>query len=50
MGTAWLSNLPHTDHEIFSSEVASGKLLDAGGTALAYDVGILPLALLGTVI
>ncbi|KLO29772.1 hypothetical protein ABW16_09185 [Mycolicibacter heraklionensis] len=50
VGTALLFNLPQIDYEIFTSELADGNLLDAIGTTLAYDLGILPLALVGAVI
>jgi len=50
VGTALLFNLPQINYEIFTSELADGNLLDAIGTTLAYDTGILPLALVGAVI
>lgn len=50
VGTALLVNLPQIDYQIFTSELADGNLLDAIGTTLAYDFGILPLALLGAAI
>jgi len=51
VGTALLFNLPQVNYDIFSSELAAdGNLFDAIGTTLAFDAGILPLALLGAVI
>lgn len=50
VGTALLFNLPQVNYDIFSSELAGGNIFDAIGTMLAFDAGILPLALLGAVI
>lgn len=50
VGTALLFNLPQVNYDIFTAELADGNLLDAVGTTLAFDAGILPLALLGALI
>ncbi|ORA98323.1 hypothetical protein BST33_16895 [Mycolicibacter minnesotensis] len=50
VGTALLFNLPQVNYEVFTAELADGNLLDAFGTTLALNMGILPLALLGAVI
>lgn len=50
VGTALLFNLPQVNYEVFTAELVDGNLLDAFGTTLALNMGILPLALLGAVI
>ncbi|WP_420109911.1 PE-PPE domain-containing protein [Mycolicibacter arupensis] len=50
VGTALLFNLPQVNYEVFTAELADGDLLEALGTTLALNMGILPLALLGAVI
>lgn len=44
------STSPKANDDIFTAVLADGNLLDAVGTTLAFDVGILPLALLGALI
>ncbi|RRR44711.1 PE-PPE domain-containing protein [Mycolicibacter terrae] len=47
MLSAVLFTLPQLDYQIFTSELADGNLLDAIGTPIAADLGLLPLIVVG---
>jgi hypothetical protein len=49
VASALLITLPEIDYNFFTSEVATNPI-DAIGTPIAADLGILPLALLGAII
>lgn len=50
VGSALLFNLPQVNYDVFTTLLAEGDFLNALGTTMALDVGILPLAVLGALL